>query len=206
VFGDGGHTVPASTAKVLSTLARLGLLLNQDKRLPNVVTLVTGEALSTSWWSHPKGRLIFSVLSELSDHPDVLFTKLLHGKDTLVHRSLWPAFLTVATAAEPWQQRNLSSGARKLLAQVNEAGAPVRSSGPAVKDLVSRLLVHSKQVHTESGRHEMAIESWSVWSAHSGVAPTKSLDEAREAIERACQGIGAPTSILPWWSAESAGS
>ena len=194
------------TDKVLSTLARVGLLLKQDRRLQNVVTLVTGEYLSSSWWSHPKGRLIFSVLADLSEHPDVLFTKLLHGKDTLVHRSLWSALLAVATAAEPWQRRNLSSPARSLLKEVNEAGMPVRSSGPAVRELVSRLLVQAVQVHTESGRHAMAVESWSVWAAHVAIVPARSELHARKALENACLAIGAPISALPWRPAKSAAS
>jgi hypothetical protein len=198
--------VHESTSEVLATLARLGLLLKQDKQLPNVVGIVTGEALSTSWWSHPKGRLIFSVLSELSDHPDVLLTKLLQGKDTFVHRSLWPAFLGVAASAEPWQLRNLSTDAHKLLARVNKEGTPIQASGPAVKELVSRLLVHAEQIHTESGRHEMALESWAVWSVRAGVSPLKPLDRARKAIEEACRGMNAPMSALPWWSAKKADS
>jgi hypothetical protein len=114
------------TQIVLDALSKTGLLLKQDKVVPNVVTLVTGEALRTSWWSHPKGRLIFAVLAELADSPDVLCVKLLSGKDTLVHRRLWPALLAVVTAGEAWQSRGLSAAGRKLLARVNEPG---RSAG-----------------------------------------------------------------------------
>ena len=85
------------TGLVLATLSRLGLLLKQDKELPNVVTILTGEKLSASWWSHPQGKLIFNVLRELEDHPDVLVAKLIAGKDTLVHRRLWIAFLAAAS-------------------------------------------------------------------------------------------------------------
>ncbi|MCM3877388.1 MAG: hypothetical protein NEA02_13355 [Thermoanaerobaculia bacterium] len=187
-----------STAEVFAVLSRVGVLLKQDKRLPSVVTLVAGESLATSWWSHRKAHLIFSVLSELSDHPDVLFTKLLYGKDTFVHRGLWPVFLAVATSREPWQRRNLSLQARKLLLQASRAAAPVRSSGPAVKELVSRLLVRTEEVHTESGKHEMAVETWTAWAARVGVAPVESVAEARQAIEAACQAMGASLSALPW--------
>src|SRR5260221_9846327 len=162
-------------ARVLKALSRFGLLLTQDKRLPNVVTIVTGESLQTSWWSHPKAHLIFSVLSELSEHPDVLFTKLLGGKAPLVHRTLWPALLAIAEAREPWQRHDLSAPAGKLLDQATRSEAPVRASGPAVKELVSRLLVHAREVHTEAGRHEMAVELWPVWAARVGVEPLESL-------------------------------
>lgn len=195
--------MPTPTQEIVSSLKHFGLLLKQDKNLPNVVTLLTGQALSTSWWSHPKAGLIFSVLSELADHPDVLFTKLLHRKDTLVDRSLWADFLTVATAGEQWQWRGLSSRARSLFEAAMTAGGPLRSSGPTVKELTSRLLVHSVEVHTESGRHEMALEPWSVWAARSRTAPKGSVVQARKALEGACQGLGAPIEALPWQSRTS---
>src|SRR5262249_46212670 len=181
-----------------------GLLLKQDKHLPNVVTLITGETLATTWWSHPKGNLIFRVLDELSDHSDVLFTKLLSGKDTLVHRSLWSAFLAVASSGEAWQRRKLSSNALQLLQKVRRSRRPVLSSGPAVKELTSRLLVNSVQVHTESGQHQTALEPWSRWSTRVGVASEGSLMEACSALEIACGTLGAPLNALPWRSRKSA--
>src|SRR4026207_520027 len=93
---------------ILAALAHHGLLLKQDKALPSVVGLLTADSLRTSWWSHSKANLIFAVLAHLSDHPDVLVTKLLYRKDTLVHRSLWPALLAVATTRAPWPLDGLS--------------------------------------------------------------------------------------------------
>jgi hypothetical protein len=197
--------VPAPTTEVLTALARFGLLLKQDKRLPSVVTILAGEPLSTSWWSHPKNHLIFHVLSELADHPDVLFTKLLFAKDTLVHRSLWPAFLSVATSREPWQMDHLSTAARRLLRRTMQAKTPVTSAGVPIKELVSRLLVHAVEVHTVGGRHQVAVDSWSSWAAHVGVAPLRSLVQAREELEAASRGLDAPLSALPWRSARIAG-
>jgi hypothetical protein len=190
--------VREATSSILDAVSNAGLLLIQDKRLPNVVTLLTGEAVSKSWWSHPKGRLIFSVLSELSEHPDVLFTKLLNGKVTLVHRKLWPAFLSIALANEPWQTSGLSARRQQLLASLNESNAPIKSSGPAVKELEVRLLVHARQVHTESGRHEVMLEPWTVWSRRVRVKRFRSLSLAKEQLEQAAQAIGAPRSALPW--------
>ncbi|MGH9457127.1 MAG: hypothetical protein ACRD2J_05745 [Thermoanaerobaculia bacterium] len=40
-----------------------GLLLLQDKTLPSVVGILTGEALSGSWWSHPRAGAIFACWS-----------------------------------------------------------------------------------------------------------------------------------------------
>src|SRR6266511_3379685 len=120
---------------VLAVLTANGLLLKQDKTLPNVVGILTGESLRTSWWSHPKAHLIFAVLSELADHPDVLFTKLLHRKDTLVHRSLWPAVLAMGSARDQWQLQGLSGEAKRLLERLDRGGSPVRAVGAPVKEL-----------------------------------------------------------------------
>jgi hypothetical protein len=191
--------VPAATPEVLSDLSRFGLLLKQDKCLPSVVTILLGEPLATSWWSHPEGRRIFRVLREIGDHPDVLLTKLLRGKDTLVHRSLWPAFLAVATSGEPWQTQRLSAAARQLLRQTQRAKAPVTSVGAPVRELASRLLVHTAEVHTPGGAHRVTIDAWSSWAAGTGIAPLPSLPGARQRLEAACRALGAPLAALPWY-------
>ena len=193
-----------TTAAVLEALALSGLLLKQDKHLPNVVTLLTGESLHSSWWSHPKGRLIFAVLSELSDHPDVLFTKLLLRKVTLVHRRLWPALLAVASASEPWQLQGLGQSAQHLLGTVNESKVPLRSSGHAVKELELRLLVRSEAVHTETGRHATALETWSAWARRASVTPLRSSLLGRQQLATAANALGAPPSALPWSAGRSA--
>ena len=65
----------------------------------------------------------------------------LSGSETLVHRSLWPAFLAVAVAGEPRQHRGLSGAALAAFSLcVNHSTVPVRAAGSAVKELVSRLL------------------------------------------------------------------
>ena len=185
-------------SRVLTALAGKGLLLKQDKALPNVVGILTGESLRTSWWSHPKAHLIFAVLSELADHPDVLFTKLLHHKDTLVHRSLWPAVLAVGTARDQWQLQGLSGEAKRLLERLGRGGGPVRAVGAPVKELETRLLVTTREIHTASGRHEMALESWHAWSRRVGCSASQSVPRARKALEEAAATLGAPLKALPW--------
>ncbi len=189
-------TPPAET--VLQTLSTSGVLLVQDKQLPSVVTLVTGESVRGSWWSHPKGRLVFAVLNELADRPDVLFTKLLQQKVTLVHRRLWPAFLTVATSGESWQLDRLSAAAREMVDSVNGSPEPVRGRGAVVKELEGRLLVHAEQVHTESGRHEVVLESWSRWARKAKVKRLRAPAAARRQLEEAAIAIGATIAALPW--------
>jgi hypothetical protein len=187
-------------AAVLQALGRTGLLLKQDKLLPNVVALVVGGPLATSWWSHPQGRLIFRVLSRLADDPDVLLTKLLFAKDTFVHRALWPALLAVANAAEPWQTQRLSREARALLKRARSAKAPLSAAGPPVRELQSRLLLHAAEVHTPSGRHQMFLSPWSSWAARVQTAPLASAEAGRQQLAAAVAALGAPPSALPWQS------
>jgi hypothetical protein len=116
----------ADIDKLLARLSEHGLLLQQDKRLASVIGVIVGGPLAGSWWSHPRGRHIFRCLEQLLGHPDVLLTRLIGGKVTYLHRKLWPAFLSVATATEPWQRRRLSREGRQLLRRVE--------TGPAVRD------------------------------------------------------------------------
>ncbi len=182
----------------LDALADGGLLLKQDKDLPSVVGIVTGESVRASWWSHPQASRIFSVLCDLADHPDVLVAKLLCRKDTLVHRRLWPALLAVAAAREPWQTRGLSPAARRLLREVDGSAEPLRRAGAAAKELLLRLLVTAREVHTDSGRHALALESWRAWSARVRCRPASSVEAARRVLERAAAGLGSPRPALPW--------
>ncbi len=186
------------TAGVLKALAQSGLLLNQHTSSPNVVTLVTGEILRTSWWSHPEGRLIYAVLSDLSEHPDVLFTKLLYRKITLVHRDLWPALLSVASGNEAWQLLGLSAAARDLWTKVNKSTVPILAAGRTVKEIEFRLLARTVEVHTESGRHQIALEPWSVWGRRVAVKRLRSSELGRREIETAVSALGIPSSALPW--------
>src|SRR5262245_35006595 len=103
---------------VLAELAREGLLLESDSCLPSVTSLVAGAPVRGSWWGHRRGRAIYAVLQALADDGEVLFTKLVGGKVTLVHRRLWPALVGVALARAPWQLRGLTEPARRLLARV----------------------------------------------------------------------------------------
>jgi|HubBroStandDraft_2_1064218.scaffolds.fasta_scaffold359304_2 hypothetical protein len=183
---------------VLAALTRHGLLLKQDKAILNVVGIVTGESLRTSWWSHPKSHLIFSVLTRLADDPRVLFVKLLDRKDTLVHSSLWPALLAVGSAREQWQTQGLSTSAAGLLKRIDRGNTEVRSTGLIAKELQIRLLATAHEVHTESGRHELLLESWSTWSERVGCKPLKSSAVGRQILEQATVSLGAPLKALPW--------
>jgi hypothetical protein len=183
---------------VLAALMQHGLLLKQDKTIPSVVGIVTGESLRTSWWSHPKAHLIFSVLAILADDSRVLFTKLLDRKDTLVHASLWPALLAAASAREAWQIQGLSAAAADLLDRIESSDSGVRTTGAVAKELRNRLLATAHEVHTDSGRHELVLESWSTWSSRMQCKALKRSEDGRRILEQAAQGLGAPLKVLPW--------
>jgi hypothetical protein len=74
-----------------------GMLLESARGpIPNVAELVAGEPIRGSWWSHPSSHAIFEVLNVLADSPDVVRTRLVNGKVTLIHRRLWPALVRLA--------------------------------------------------------------------------------------------------------------
>jgi hypothetical protein len=177
----------------LTVLRRRGILLQSDPKLPSVTTIVAGEPIRGSWWGHRTARLIYQTLQLLGDHPDVMLIKLVAGKDTFVHRSLWPAIYAIGTAGEPWQRAGLSSAARRLERDLNQAGQ-LETTGPAAKELRARLLAHGEQSHTASGSHAMQLESWIHWTQRLGLQMERiPPHEARAKIEEAL-----PTAKFPW--------
>lgn len=96
-----------------------GIVLHSARhpKIPSVAEAVAGEAISGSWWSHPAGKQIFRALSAIDDDDDVVTCRLVAGKLTYVHRRLWPALRTLATAKllssrqlDRVQQEHLPSG------------------------------------------------------------------------------------------------
>ena len=69
---------------LLDQLRSHGLLLQAD-----VCALVAGAPVRGSWWADPASHDIFRASCELEAHPDVLVCKLISGKVTYVHRTLW---------------------------------------------------------------------------------------------------------------------
>jgi hypothetical protein len=198
--------------RVLSDLAREGLLLLSDQHLPSIAGLVAGAPVRGSWWSHPAGRDIFRVSEALADHADVLVNRFVSGKVTYVHRRLWPALLAIARARESWQTRRLSRPARSLLLRVSRAGSlrtdriagtPRLVSGLA-RELEDRLLVHTEWIHTERGSHARVLESWDVWARRQGSAARPRAREvlrAKETLEQIMRDLNARCGAdgrLPW--------
>jgi len=193
-------------ARGLALLKEHGLLLVTDPRLPSLVALLAGGPVRGSWWGHERGQAIFTAASELEDHPDVALVKLVAGKATFVHRSLWPALLAVGGAGAAWQTGGLPAAARTLRARVEKEGtlradrlSPAARSQTRILEL--RLLVHAASVHTETGAHAKALESWSHWAKRRRVRPLRSAEQGRQRLEAAAAALAAGRAArarLPW--------
>jgi hypothetical protein len=186
---------PADDRGPLAALLRDGLLLESDPVLPSVAGLTAGAPIRGSWWGHPAGGAIYSVVNQLADRPDVFLARLVSGKVTLVHSRLWPHLLAIGCAGEGWQMDGLSQPARRLLRLVEQraevrsddpavirAAAPVRASA-AVLELERRLLILTRQVHTEQGKHTKWLESWSHWARAAGVSRGIEAPAARAELD-----------------------
>ena len=198
---------------VYRELKKWGLLLESDPKLPSVCGIITGEAMKGSWWSHPMAQTIFQVNERLDDQADVIIVKLLAGKVTFVQRQFWPALLAVATSKEPWQMLNLPDTAQKVLTSLKNAGV-VRSDqlrigavgrkdlSESVRILERRLLIHSHQVHTESGAHAKVLESWESWAASAKLKTGEtSVAKAKKSFEQRVQELNERFDgkvTLPW--------
>jgi hypothetical protein len=204
----------ANLDRVLSELKKHGLLLQSDAQLPNVASLFASETVRGSWWTHPRAQQIFVGLNQLEDHKDVLFTKLLSGKVTLVHRRLWRELLSIAISREPWQVRKLSPAAKLLLQRVDKSGSlrsdklewPAKFSsvkiGDVIREIESRLLLHTEEFHTESGAHAKLLESWEHWSERIRFKEKpRPAVEAKQALEEVVSQLNrdyAGKARLPW--------
>jgi hypothetical protein len=197
--------VAAALARMRHALAQHGLLLLQDAELPAATTLIVGEVVRGSWWGHPQNKLVYETLHQLDE--EVLWVKLLRGKETLVGRRLWPALLGAACSREAWQLQGLSAGHHRLLELVDTASASLRldqvtlpTAGKAPRELARelerRLLVHAGELHTERGHHVKVLESWGAWQRQHDASELVGAAEARAMLEAAVQHW--PNPRLPW--------
>lgn len=188
-------------------------MLESDPKLPSVCTLITGEPLKSSWWSHPLAQTIFQVNEQLEDHPDVLITKLVSGKVTFVHRNLWPEVSSIGSAREPWQLKNLSDSARWLLQTMDERGSLTTDKttrlpsgnarvGDVARELEKKLLAHGAQIHTASGAHAKVLETWAHWAGRVGFRiPNLPVAIAKQRLEERLPKLNqkfAASAKLPW--------
>jgi len=103
-----------SARQALAFVRKHGVVLASAKgNAPRLTEAIAGEPIQGSWWAHPQGRRIFSILSAVTESKDVLVCRLIDGKITLVHRRLWPALVRLSKRFT-----------RAQLAQVREEHTP----------------------------------------------------------------------------------
>jgi hypothetical protein len=186
------------------------LLLCHDAKLPSATACIAGEPIRGSWWGHAKGKLIYETLQRVVDA--VAWPKLVLGKDTLVHRRLWPALVAVAESHQDWQLRGLAPDAKRMLQRIRR-GRPVRTDetsraqgrklGVVATELERRLLACSFSEHTPSGHHARFLETWGAWGKRHGIAPAD-WPEVGEAMTALAARVDAWTpgrglrGVLPW--------
>jgi hypothetical protein len=64
--------------------------------VPNLADHAAGERIRGSWWGHSSSHEIFVAINTVLSSPEVIATRLINGKVTLIHRRLWPALVRVA--------------------------------------------------------------------------------------------------------------
>lgn len=187
-------------SRALERLETLGLLLLQDPTLPNLAALCAGETVRGSWWAHRAGKLIFRVASELLDRPDVTTAKLVSKKVTFVHQAHFPLLIAVGGSNERWQLDGLDAEAKRLLGKVEKAKT-LLTSGREAKALEARLLVHARQVHTESGKHALELSSWAAFQKAEKIRRCPESRAAKKILEelvaKLSESAGA-RALLPW--------
>jgi len=174
--------------QALEFVRKHGIVTMTASAKPSLVEAIVGGPVKGAWWGHAKGRLIFRLAESLHDSRNVMALKLVEGKVTFLHRTLWPALARVVTDPE-WRR----SGARALAPDVGRLFRTVETRGslrlnedsmPGRKELEQSLLVHSGSVHTEKGSHATVLTSWKEKfdSATLARARRLSLDESRRLL------------------------
>ena len=92
-----GRALRARAAATLAWIREQGVVL-QSARGPvaNVAQFIAGEPIRGSWWGHPAGKEIYAILNVLDDHPDIVSTRLINDKVTLLHARVWPSVVRVS--------------------------------------------------------------------------------------------------------------
>jgi hypothetical protein len=175
------------------------LALVRERRIvpfADFVSAVAGGPVKGSWWGHPKGHEIFNLAGFV--RRECIYVKLVEGKETFLHESLYSAFARVVTD-DGWRRKRigaLSKEARALLRSVEKAGTlrmdelakkrgvKVSALSKLRNELEKALLAHGDQEHTDKGNHVTVLVSWAKW-----VTPAVARDAKKLSLEEALAAV-----------------
>jgi hypothetical protein len=84
-------------AETIAWVEAQGIVLQSARGpLPNVAEFIAGEPIRGSWWGHHAGKEIYEILNALDESPDIVTTRLVDAKVTLIHSRVWPAIVRAA--------------------------------------------------------------------------------------------------------------
>jgi len=205
------RSLSARLRTVRAHILKHGALLQADSELDSIVTLVVGEPVAGSWWSHERAHDIYDVCVALEADTDIFEMKLIKGKVTHVHRQLWPAIYALAAHREGWQRRGLSPMEVSLLEDIERYGSVRTDEYRALLDnprvlpnlvrkLERRWLIVSEEFHTPSGAHAKRLMNWPAWAAARGFRdPGLAPESARQQLLATVRSLGGadPERYLP---------
>lgn len=152
--------------------------------LGELAEAIAGEPIKGSWWSHPKGKLIFNVTSALEESQGVLSCKL-GGRVTFVDEALWAALYRVVTdeafrASAPAKARAIAKRA---------ARGPVRLTSDQKRALAKTCILHISSEHTSSGAHATFGRAWESWASAATKRTASKLEWDEAVAELAACGL-----------------
>lgn len=140
-----------SPQQAIDFIRRHGVVLESAKGPePSLAEHIAGQAISGSWWGHPKSKLIFRLTRQIRDSGDVLVCTLAGGKITYIHRRLWPDFVRLARkfpihALDKVQELHLPSGRHQ------------RRDIPFPQWVPDAVLHEAKSLSAEDASHEIKV-------------------------------------------------
>jgi hypothetical protein len=103
--GRLGSDVDDRGARYEATLAWIrdrGVVLQSARGpVPNVAQFIAGEPIRGSWWGHPAGKEIYAILTLLDESTEIVSTRLINRKVTLLHARVWPGVVRVSEHLGP---------------------------------------------------------------------------------------------------------
>lgn len=164
------------------------MTMTRSENRVSLVEEVAGGPVKGSWWGHAKGGLIFEIANAFHDSRQVISLRLVDGKVTFVHKSLWPALARMVLDPD-WRRKagaRLRPDAGELFRVVERRGSirMDQSGYKGRKELEPTLLVHSGTMHTEKGSHTTVLTRWADVFDAKTVEKSRGLsfDEARRKL------------------------